>query len=206
MVHLAGWQRPGPAPQQLALTVRFLIVGGGGGGLLDRHYGLRAQEITKGEIKDAKTLATKMEPHVPPDSVFKGEFATASARRANLARYYLRSIELYLKRDPKPQFVPSDDTTHVNLEHVLPVNPSSDWHISADVAAGYYRRLGNMALLGAKDNVEIGNASFADKKLVFKGSPFETTKSIAKCRTWGPEEIENRQKELAEYVVKIWPL
>src|SRR5208282_1304229 len=42
-------------------SVRFLIVGGGGGGKLDRYYGTRAQQVTKGKIKTAKELADSME-------------------------------------------------------------------------------------------------------------------------------------------------
>jgi hypothetical protein len=47
------------------------LVAGGGGGFLDRHYGLRAMEISKEEIVTAKKLAQHVADVVPGDGVFK---------------------------------------------------------------------------------------------------------------------------------------
>ena len=190
----------------LSWSVRFLIVGGGGGGLLDRNYGQRALSVTKGEISTTKKLAQSMEDVVPNDEVFKRAFSVATVRRGNLARYYLRALELYVKDEKKPQLVPTEDTTAVNLEHILPVTPSKDWNISTDIAAAYYRRLGNMVLLNAKENVDIGNDSFAEKRPILKRSPFILTSDVAKSREWGPRQIETRQKHLAEFAPDVWPI
>jgi hypothetical protein len=190
----------------LSWTVRFLIAGGGGGGHLDRNYGLRAMQVANGDITTAKKLGASMIDVVPNDEVFKRAFSTATVRRANLARYYLRALELYMKDEKKPQLVPTEDTTAVNLEHVLPVTPSDDWDISVDLAAAYYRRIGNMVLLNAKENVEIGNSTFADKKAVLKRSPFILTSDVAKAREWGPKQIEIRQASLAELAPEVWPI
>jgi hypothetical protein len=46
-------------------SVRFLIVGGGGGGKLDRYYGTRAQQVTNGKITSAKALADSMTDVIP---------------------------------------------------------------------------------------------------------------------------------------------
>ena len=54
-------------------SVRFLIAGGRGG-FLDRHYGLRAQEIGLGKIKTAKELADAMRDLVPNDTRFNKHF------------------------------------------------------------------------------------------------------------------------------------
>jgi hypothetical protein len=54
-------------------SVRFLIAGGRGG-LLDRNYALRAQEITTGKIKTAKALADAMTEVVPSDALFEAAF------------------------------------------------------------------------------------------------------------------------------------
>ncbi len=190
----------------LSWSVRFLISGGGGGGVLDRHYGLRAKEISNHEILTAKALVEKMSSIIPNDEVFKASFVTASIRKTKLARYYLRAIDLYQKDDPTPQFIPNPDTTVVNTEHILPVNPSEDWNIEPDIAATYYKRLGNLVLLGAADNVKIGNKTFHEKKEVFKGSPYIATEWVAEYDKWGPEEIIDRQKKLADLVPKVWPI
>jgi Protein of unknown function (DUF1524) len=190
----------------LSWSVRFLIAGGGGGGNLDRHYGLRAMEINEGKIKTAKALRESMADVAPIDTVFERAFANANVKRAPIARYYLRSIEMYLEDETNPQIVPSEDTNAVNLEHVLPVTPSQDWKVTPEVAAAYYKRLGNMVLLDAEANAKVGNRNFDEKKKIYAVSPFEVTKPVAKFKTWGPDEIDERQKTLAKLAPKIWPL
>lgn len=187
-------------------SVRFLIAGGGGGGVLDRSYGQRAREVSKGEITTAKQLRERMADVVPSDTAFQGAFASASVRKTNLARYYLRALELFAKGEKRPQLVPSDDTMAVNLEHILPVNPSEDWEVDEEVAAAYYRRLGNMVLLNAKQNVEIGNKSFREKRAVFRRSPFLLTSDVGTARKWGPVQIEQRQLTLSNMAPDVWPL
>ena len=110
----------------LSWSVRFLIVGGGGG-KLDRYYGTRAQQVTSGAITTASQLIDSMDGIVPSDKQFQEEFSRTSVKRANLARYYLRAIELYRAEDKEPQFLINEDPNAVNLEHVLPVTPSMDW-------------------------------------------------------------------------------
>lgn len=187
-------------------SVRFLIAGGGGGGVLDKNYGLTAREVTRGNITTVKQLRQRMAEVVPNDEVFKTAFATASVRKTNLARYYLRAIELFLRDEKQPQLLPNDDTSSVNLEHILPVTPSADWDISEDVASAYYRRLGNMVLLNARDNVDLGNRTFLEKKAILKASPFVSTSEVARQRGWGPKQIDGRQLTLANYAPEVWPI
>ena len=96
-------------------SVRFLIAGGGGGGVLDKSYGTTAREVTRGTITTVKQLRERMNEVVPNDEVFKTAFAAASVRKTNLARYYLRAIELFLRDEKQPQLLPNDDTSSVNI-------------------------------------------------------------------------------------------
>jgi hypothetical protein len=190
----------------LSWTVRFLIAGGGGGGVLDRQYALRAKEISNREITTARDLATRMSQVVHTDQAFEEAFKTASIFKTKLARYYIRAIELYLANDPYPQFVPNEDVKAVNAEHILPQTPSDGWNILADVAASYNKRLGNLVLMKAMDNVKIGNKGFGEKKDFYRRSPFLTTQWVAEYSQWGPDEINNRQSKLAELAPKVWPI
>ena len=70
-------------------AVRFLIVGGLGGGTLESHYSQRAKEVTDGTIKNASQLLKAMRHVIPTDERFEAEFATATASKPALARYYL---------------------------------------------------------------------------------------------------------------------
>jgi hypothetical protein len=190
----------------LSWSVRFLIAGGGGGGSLDRHYGLRAEEVHRGVITTARALRDSMRNVVPNNEVFSRAFASASVRRAPIARYYLRAIEMQLEGEKNPEMVPSQDTNILNLEHILPITPTQQWGISEDVASAYYKRLGNMTLLHSGDNVDIGNGTFIEKKPAYTGSPLEITKMLASYDEWTPTQIEERQTKLAEIAVKVWPL
>jgi hypothetical protein len=187
-------------------SVRFLIAGGRGG-LLDRNYALRAQEVGTGKIKTAKQLASAMDEVVPTDAVFEASFAEARVSHNYFARYCLRAMELKKQGEPEPEFVPSDEEQSINLEHILPENPSSGWsHIDPDTAAAYYKRLGNMVILQVTKNSEIGNASFAAKKPTLKESAFRLTSEVSDYSAWGIKEINDRQKKLAQLAVKTWPL
>jgi hypothetical protein len=190
----------------LSWSVRFLISGGGGGGKLDRYYGTQAQAVSSGAITSAAELATAMEAVVPSDARFQEAFATATINKAHLARYYLKAIELYRADDPSPQFLINDDPNAVNLEHILPIKPDKEWNIKPETAAVFYKRLGNMVLLPAKLNVEAGNKSFPAKRPFIDASQLSVTREVLAYETWGPEEIADRQRKLAEIAPKVWPL
>jgi Protein of unknown function (DUF1524) len=109
--------------------------------------------------------------------------------------------------DPFPQLLINEETNAVNLEHILPLNPSAKWKIDADAAKGYHKRLGNLALLKASDNVEIGNGEFAEKIGALSNSPFEWTKEIPRLyNDWGVDQIRERQRRMANAAPKVWPL
>jgi hypothetical protein len=92
------------------------------------------------------------------------------------------------------------------LEHILPQSPSDGWDVSDEVAIGHYRRLGNLVLLQATVNSEIGNSSFSEKKKHLRESAFYLTSMVATEKEWGPIQIARRQQKLAELAKDTWPL
>lgn len=187
-------------------AVRLLIVGTRGG-ILDRAYSLRAEEMSKKKITTAQQLLDALDDVIPTDSLFEASFAEARVPHEQRARYYLRALELKVKGDPEPEYVPSDEENSINLEHVLPENPGAFWKMfDPEAAIALYKRLGNMALLQAKKNSIIGNSSFEDKRPVLASSTYTLTQEIAKCDKWGADEINNRQRRLAKLACATWPL
>ena len=77
-------------------------------------------------------------------------------------------------------------------------------NISKEDHDAYLWRLGNLALLDATLNREMQNNPFEDKKVFFAQSEIKPNQEIAKQTAWGKTEIENRQKQLAEYALNIW--
>lgn len=186
-------------------SVRFLIYGGRGG-MLDLQYSLRAQDVGTKKITKARELREAMAKYVPTDAAFEEAFATARVSRSHLARYYIRALEKNLKKEEQPEYVANEEVSEINLEHVLPLSAGAEWGVDSDEARAAQRMVGNMVLLKANQNRDIGNKSFAEKKIVYKDSGYFTTKRIAEYENWGLKEIRERQTELAKVAVTTWRL
>jgi hypothetical protein len=189
----------------LSWSVRFLIAGGGGGGVLDRHYGLRAKEIADGEVTKATQLAERMKGIVRTDDEFREGMARARVSKKHLARYYLRALEIQRKGGLHPELGGVlEDTNVYNLEHVIPLNPNENWNLPAEIIQGYSRRLGNMALMDPSTNGDIGNLPFDKKRPAFNASALLLTQEVGSYLTWGPDEVDQRQKKLSEIGLAVW--
>jgi hypothetical protein len=187
--------------------VRYLVVVGAGSGVLEKNYGLCAKEVHQEDVKTAEQLAKKMSSIVPDDITFERAFGIAEVSKIVIARYYLHSLENYKRGEPKPQIgyfeVPENST---NLEHIMPNLECDGWDITLTEAQANYRRLGNMTLLAAKANSQLGCAPFSQKRKVYAESTLLLTQEIAESRDWGPKQIDRRQSGLAALAPKVWPL
>ena len=151
-------------------------------------------------------LTKEMAVIIPDDARFKAAVATASVPDAQLARYYLRVLQMQKDGKLDLQYVPNDGKP-VTLEHILPVKPGPDWkHISLEDAKSNYNRLGNQALLAGSVNSKLGNVGYDAKKPALAASPFSLTQEAAKHSDWTLAEIAKRQQDLAELAVLAWPL
>lgn len=186
-------------------SVRFLVYGGRGG-LLDSQYSARAEDVGTGKITKASQLRESMSKYVPSDTEFASAFAVARVSRPHLARYYLRAIEKTRRNDPQPEFLMNEDASEINLEHILPLTPSAEWGVDVETAKASQRLLGNMVLLRAGQNKDLGNKTFAEKKPIFAASGYETTSEVARYEQWTNFEIKDRQAALAASAVATWPL
>jgi hypothetical protein len=186
-------------------SVRFLIYGGRGG-MLDTQYSLRARDVGTKHIATARALREAMKEYVPTDSQFEEAFASTRVSRARLARYYLRAIDKTIKSDPQPEFVANEEAEQITLEHVLPLSPSQEWDADTGSAQAAQRMLGNMVLLRANQNRDLGNMSFEEKVKVFQQSGYSITNQVSAYAKWGMAEIRKRQTEMAKIAVRTWSL
>ena len=188
--------------------VRFLIVGGLGGGTLERHYADGARTIRSKDVTTAAALQKQLAPVLPQDQEFQDAFAVARVAKANIARYYLSALEVSETEDSVADSIPNPNADAVNLEHVLPKSLSDVWRkdFGTDAHAAYFRRIGNLALMRSGENSASGNSGFGPKKKALEKSAFALTRMIGESGRWTPEEIEKRQKHLASLAVQTWPL
>jgi hypothetical protein len=72
----------------------------------------------------------------------------------------------------------------------------------------YRYRLGNMTLLETGKNNSIGNASFSEKKEVYKESSVPGTRTIgmSDIADWTENEIDMHQRRMAAAAKGIWRL
>ena len=77
--------------------------------------------------------------------------------------------------------------------------------ITDDIHKAYLWRLGNLCLLGSRLNQSISKKSFNYKKEnAYKDSKIEPNRDLLQYASWGSKEIEERQKILSGYALKIW--
>lgn len=186
-------------------TVRLLIHGGYGG-TVEKRYAQHAVDVRLERLCTPEALIQVLQNLIPNDSEFQTSFQTTPVSKQYLARYYLRELEKQARYQRDPQQLPNKDPKAVNLEHILPERPNDLWpSFTNELAEAYVNRLGNMALLRGKHNSKIGNQGFLQKKEYFAKSDFILTKELANYDNWGPSQIDERQKHLAELAVKAWP-
>ncbi|MEM7700129.1 MAG: HNH endonuclease family protein, partial [Verrucomicrobiota bacterium] len=114
-------------------------------------------------------------------------------------RYLLARIERHLSPD-----TPLDEAELI-VEHVLPQNADDLWRrYFTDQADEFAERLGNMTLVTASENRRLARKPFDQKTVVFGESPFKISQKIANYPEWQADQIESRQKWLAEQACAIW--
>lgn len=200
-------KKVGPAFKKLvALSVRFQIVGGAGGGTLERIYSEAAKGVSEGKLNSISEILKGFS-NLPSDAAFEQAFSIATTSKPALARYYLRTLETGVP-GATSELIPNSDVTKVNLEHILPLSPNAAWaeEWDGEEIRAYQRRLGNLAIMSATANSISGNDAFEQKKVAFAQSPFSLTKSIADADSWDAAEIDERQREMAKIAVRVWTL
>ncbi|MBI4741410.1 MAG: HNH endonuclease [Betaproteobacteria bacterium] len=128
---------------------------------------------------------------------------TAQSRNNRVVRFILCALERHLSGGRVDYNFTSDS---FNIEHVLPQNPQTGWEAFTDeeVDALTYR-LGNMTLMQAGANKDLGNTSYAAKRPVFEQSGFEITRKLAADHAeWTPERIATHQNWMAAQATAIW--
>jgi hypothetical protein len=187
-------------------SVRWIVTGGGSAGTVEKLYADAARKVTERTIADTAGLLAHFEGSLPSDLSFETAFANKAINSGWQARYYLRVLERARRAETEPELVPNQDVEEVNLEHVLPKNPVSEWNaaFSSEEAEALVLLLGNQALLKKDHNRRIGNKPFTVKRPILAASSFELTREIGAEPDWTPEKIRERAAQLAALAVQVW--
>lgn len=191
------------------LSFRYTVICAYAPSELENAYSDTAKYIRKQKPNNVKAIFEHLKELYISDKDFSQKFAekALSKRNARLARYILIEINNFYRGDK--ELVTNPNETEVNLEHILPQKPDLIWvsEFSGVDPEQYIDRIGNMTLLDSSFNREVGNTSFQDKcSTVFSNSVLGITKEIVNYSTWGPKQIEERQKKMAKAACQIWRL
>jgi hypothetical protein len=200
----------------VTLIVRYQTVGGGRTGRLEQQCTSVAPKVFSGELKTPQAIWEQLTSIVPKDEEFKNDFKAYTEATAAKARYILTQLELvkWKKENPEKglEKTPCSDPTILNLEHILPENPSNEWNkiLSADkkIVSECLHNIGNLCLLSTPANKKLGSSSFSTKAAqIYKTSDLLTTRDLAvKYSEWNRHNIELRASALSELGVEAWPI
>ncbi|MDR9859645.1 DUF262 domain-containing protein [Treponema socranskii] len=187
----------------VVLSFRYNVICGKNPNEQENAYNTIALDIQKNGMYDTENLKRNIYVF---DAEFEQTFAykdfIPNTRNNQIAKYILVQLEKFETGMPLNE----DDVT---LEHILPCSPDEKmWKWDDGKIRQYRYRLGNMILLEAKKNRDIGNASFAEKKTAYAASSIPTAKKIAELdiEEWTEETIESRQHKMALAAKTIWTI
>ena len=119
--------------------------------------------------------------------------------------YWLLKFENFNKKEPIL-------IENFSIEHIMPQNQNNsnlptDWQTELgknyqQVWAKYLHTLGNLTLTAY--NSELGNKSFADKKIFFDKSPLKINESFRDFENWNEDSINKRAEILIAEMLQIW--
>ncbi len=146
----------------------------------------------------------KLAEHYPSRDTFMDKFMDIEYKNYLLVVYILSSIERRKNyKELKFQF----DRT--NIEHILPKDPT-EWGLTKNETKDFVNKFGNLTLIAETLNSKMSNKKLIEKSEVLEKSKlhinnelFEKIKNLNFI--WGEKEINDRQREMAEYAYnEVW--
>ena len=190
----------------VAISMRFNVICSQSTAEQERKYNEVAERVAKKEPNGLRPTLQLLRSIYPDDAAFRTAFAektfrTTDSRNNRVVRFILCAIEKHLSQQAHD--FASDA---FNIEHILPQNAPDNWGgIGNDDAEALVYRLGNMTLLKASANRDMGNIEYAQKREKYQQSGFAITKKLGDENTdWTPERIAERQNWMATQATAIW--
>lgn len=190
----------------VVIAFRYNVIGAQHTGEQERVYHAAAMQLHNKEAATLGEVLNTLRQVYQGDQAFSADFAekvikTTQSRNAKIVRYILCKLE---KQAGGIDF--EADSPTYTIEHVLPQSPEDGWEAfnDRDLETFVYR-LGNMVMLEAGKNKEIGNRPYDEKRPVLQQSSMYLTKNLAdENNIWAPARLDARQKKLANLATAVW--
>lgn len=190
----------------VVISMRFNVIGAYSTAEQERTYNAVSERIAKQELQTLSATMPLMRSIYPDDAAFRAAFSektirTTDARNNRVVRFILCALEKHLSQQDY-----SFSSDAFNVEHILPQNAPDGWGgFGNDDADAMLYRLGNMTLLDASANRDIGIVEYEAKRDTYRASGFATTRKLADDHAeWTPEQIAARQNWMATQAAAIW--
>lgn len=190
----------------VVIAFRYNVIGSQHTGEQERVYHQAAMQLHNKEAANLEQVLATLRQVYRSDEAFRADFAeksikTTQSRNAKVVRYILCKLEKQLGGID----FDADSSTYT-IEHVLPQSPKEGWEAFNDRdLENFVYRLGNMVMLEAGKNKEIGNHPYAKKRPILQQSSIQLTKKLAEENDdWLPDRLDARQKQLAKIATSVW--
>lgn len=206
---LSGFRNFGSEFQNLLrvvsiLSFRYNVISNNPTNEQERIYNQIAEKIENKKLSFRQVLE-ELRPLYVEDSDFKQVFAskvlkTTQARNKRVVRYILTKLEQHLGGNAL-----DIDSDRFNIEHIMPENLSEYWEINEHDHESFVYRLGNMCLMDTKQNRNVGNDGFTQKRDSYLTSEFRNTRRIGEENSfWDVSRIATHQQWMANQANTIW--
>lgn len=183
------------------ISFRYNIIGGLNPNEQEDVYNRIANSISEN-----KTInLTDFQSVYVSDINFENDFKTKQFKRTSknhkIVKYLYSKIEKHSFNNDI-----NSESDNYTIEHILPESADENWgdFNNEQVNRSIYR-LGNLALLENKLNLEAGTKPYSDKKEILKKSNCHSTNSIPEeYNDWNENKVSARQRELAKLAKSIW--
>lgn len=188
-------------------TFRYTTVSNLNTNELEPLYHRAAKSVIDGVATNAGGVFRILREAYVDDGKFRQDFEYLELSTSGQGKHLARYILCRLESDASGADI-DFETDSGTIEHILPENPTDEWFEGYDEKqfAQSVDRLGNLALLEANRNREVGNGLFVQKLAAYESSRYVTTRAIAdnQPEAWTPEHIAKRQRLLALRAAHIW--
>lgn len=191
----------------MVISFRYNTIGAYSPADLERAYNNVVEQINQSKIGSVNQVLSLLKPIYIDDDRFSKDFTekvikTTDSRSTRLVRFILCELEQYVSNHSGIDF--SSDA--FNIEHILPQNAPDGWGgFSYEEMNALTYRFGNMTLLQANANRDLGTVEYAQKQEILKQSNFVLTRKLAEQYTeWTPETIASWQRWLANQAKTVW--
>lgn len=190
-------------------AVRYSTICNRHNNVLEDKYSEIGKRIRKGSIKNADDTRNLLLELYPSDDDFTESFKAKQIKKATVARYILKRIDICLGN-----YSESFDYSSLSLEHIIPKALTKEWRkyliqrgLQEKEIKEHIFKIGNLTLLDVTINRSAATYLFKKKKkLYYKKSRLELNKYFMNIKEWDSASIERRQLVLCNAAKKIWKI